>query len=158
MYDGKLRSHHEVTAPSCLRFVDVAIGEEVQKSTSWVVSLHWTFFLGGSSLMFPQNEEEVKVMVHLVQHYYAELDYCIITPYDSQRKAIERALLDAGLPVKCFNVDSFQGNMSAQIWVSWNSASLLYIQAMKPTTLSSLPFGPQRRMLASSAYTVDLEG
>jgi len=49
-------------------------------------------------------------MINLVRHYYRGKNFCIITPYDAQRSAIERALKVEGLPWdKVFNVDSFQG-------------------------------------------------
>lgn len=63
------------------------------------------------SLNLNQNDGEVQVMVHLVQKYYKDKDFCIITPYDAQRAAIERQLKDDGLPwERVFNVDSFQGS------------------------------------------------
>lgn len=39
MYEGKLKSNPEHIVPgfSCLKFVDVAIGEEKMQNTSWIV-------------------------------------------------------------------------------------------------------------------------
>jgi regulator of nonsense transcripts 1 len=45
-----------------------------------------------------------------VKHYYRALDFCIITPYDAQRAAIQAGLKAENLPWETvFNVDSFQG-------------------------------------------------
>ena len=49
-------------------------------------------------------------MVHLVQTYYKSTNFCVITPYDAQRAAMEKALENANLPWdSVYNVDSFQG-------------------------------------------------
>lgn len=49
-------------------------------------------------------------MVHLIRHYYRERDFCVITPYDAQRAAIQKRLQAELLPHdRVFNVDSFQG-------------------------------------------------
>ncbi|KAK0189354.1 AAA domain-containing protein, partial [Armillaria mellea] len=43
-------------------------------------------------------------------------NFCIITPYDAQRAAIERELKNQNLPwERVFNVDSFQGRNEADI-------------------------------------------
>jgi hypothetical protein len=50
-------------------------------------------------------------MVHLVQTYYKSTNFCVITPYDAQRAAIETGLKNAGLPWdSVYNLDSFQGS------------------------------------------------
>ncbi|KAJ7301944.1 AAA domain-containing protein, partial [Mycena albidolilacea] len=46
-------------------------------------------------------------------------DFCVITPYDAQRAAIERQLKAENLPHNAiFNVDSFQGNEADYVVVS----------------------------------------
>ena len=46
-----------------------------------------------------------------MRNYYRHKDVCVITPYDAQRGAIQKALKDAELPDdSVFNVDSFQGD------------------------------------------------
>jgi superfamily I DNA and/or RNA helicase len=53
---------------------------------------------------------EVGTVVDLVKNYYHGLEFCVITPYDAQRAAIQKALKDENLPFETvFNVDSFQG-------------------------------------------------
>jgi superfamily I DNA and/or RNA helicase len=50
-------------------------------------------------------------MVHLVQTYYKSTNFCVITPYDAQRAAIETGLKNADLPWdSVYNLDSFQGS------------------------------------------------
>lgn len=50
-------------------------------------------------------------MVHLVQTYYKSTNFCVISPYDAQRAAIEKGLQNAKLPWdSVYNVDSFQGS------------------------------------------------
>jgi hypothetical protein len=45
-----------------------------------------------------------------VRSYYQRKDFCVITPYDAQRAALEKQLKAEGLPwERVFNVDSFQG-------------------------------------------------
>jgi len=54
----------------------------------------------------------VQTVVHLVRNYYSHQDFCIITPYDAQRAAIQKELKDKDLPWdRVFNVDSFQGQL-----------------------------------------------
>ena len=68
-----------------------------------------------------QNEGEVKIAVHMAKRYILKGEkFKIITPYDAQRNAIEKALKNAGLPWEStvFNVDSFQGNEADHIIVS----------------------------------------
>lgn len=57
----------------------------------------------------------MQAVVHIARKLAAEgKSYRIITPYDAQRGAIEDALKNAGLAWedKCFNVDSFQGEVA----------------------------------------------
>lgn len=64
-----------------------------------------------------QNTEEVNTIVRLVEAFYHDQEFCIITPYDGQRAAIAEALKHAKLPSEftdkaesfIYNVDSFQG-------------------------------------------------
>lgn len=61
---------------------------------------------------FIQNLDEIRTIIHLVRYYYRTRDFCVITPYDAQRAAIERALKAESLPwERVFNVDSFQGHV-----------------------------------------------
>ena len=50
-------------------------------------------------------------IIALVKYYYRDKPFAVITPYDAQRAAIERALKRENLPWEghVFNVDSFQG-------------------------------------------------
>jgi superfamily I DNA and/or RNA helicase len=60
-----------------------------------------------------KNTQEVRVIVRLARRYTAQKkSFRIITPYDAQRSAIEKALKTEKVhwEDKCFNVDSFQGN------------------------------------------------
>lgn len=61
--------------------------------------------------------EEVHTVIRLVQGYYSNRSYCIITPYDAQRAAISRELARSGLPDSVFNVDSFQGAPTLPIYL-----------------------------------------
>jgi superfamily I DNA and/or RNA helicase len=59
-----------------------------------------------------QNLEEVKAVLKVAKAYQKhDKKYRIITPYDSQRNALEKALKSEKLSWedKCFCVDSFQG-------------------------------------------------
>lgn len=50
------------------------------------------------------------MLVHLVRSYYRHTKFCIITPYDAQRAAIQANLKATNLPwQEVYNVDSFQG-------------------------------------------------
>ena len=60
-----------------------------------------------------QNLEEVKAVALIAEHLQEQgVSYRILTPYDAQRNALERALKEKELNWhdKCFNVDSFQGS------------------------------------------------
>ncbi|KAG9019604.1 hypothetical protein FRB90_012450, partial [Tulasnella sp. 427] len=104
MYNRQLRSNHayNISGFDCVKFVDVAVGEEEVEGTSWV------------------NKDEAEAIVQLVRNYYSDLAFVVITPYDSQRKLIEKKLESDGLPGKgkCFNVDSFQGNEEDYVLIS----------------------------------------
>jgi AAA domain len=52
-------------------------------------------------------------VVHIVEHYYRDKEFAVITPYDAQRGLAERALRAGGLPWedRVFNLDSFQGTL-----------------------------------------------
>ncbi|KAJ3839482.1 P-loop containing nucleoside triphosphate hydrolase protein [Lentinula raphanica] len=93
VYGSKLKSSHKIVQHSCVRFVDTPrAGREEKRGTSWI------------------NKAEISVIVNLVRNYYQKMDFCIITPYDSQRAEIEKRLKAEELPwEKVFNVDSFQG-------------------------------------------------
>ena len=74
----------------------------------------------------PQNAEEVNTIVKLVEMFYHDKEFCIITPYDAQRSALTDALKRAKLPSEftekaesfVYNVDSFQGAPSSYFYVS----------------------------------------
>ncbi|KAG8994071.1 hypothetical protein FRB94_010188 [Tulasnella sp. JGI-2019a] len=100
VYDSKLKSSHSIKDLDCLKLVDVEVGFEEVDKTSWI------------------NKEEVNMIVHAVRNYYSELKFCVITPYDAQRKALDTALKKASLPSNCYNVDSFQGNEEEYILIS----------------------------------------
>ncbi|KIK52409.1 hypothetical protein GYMLUDRAFT_1028835, partial [Collybiopsis luxurians FD-317 M1] len=58
-------------------------------------------------------------MVNLVRNYYHSKKFCIITPYDAQRAAIQKALKQEEHPWEhVFNVDSFQGNEADYVLIS----------------------------------------
>ncbi|KAK0433858.1 P-loop containing nucleoside triphosphate hydrolase protein [Armillaria borealis] len=94
VYNNRLRSENNITDPSCIAFIDTKYGTEEKSGFSW------------------RNVEEVQTVAQLVQHYYKGHDFCVITPYDAQRAAIEEGLKNQNLPWerRVFNVDSFQGN------------------------------------------------
>ncbi|PBK86032.1 P-loop containing nucleoside triphosphate hydrolase protein, partial [Armillaria gallica] len=91
VYNNRLRSEHIIKDPSCVAFIDTKTGTEEKSGFSW------------------QNASEIRTIVHLVKLYYKDRNFCIITPYDAQRAAIERELKNSNLPwERVFNVDSFQ--------------------------------------------------
>ncbi|KAI1783950.1 P-loop containing nucleoside triphosphate hydrolase protein [Ganoderma leucocontextum] len=99
VYNSKLKSIHNITDGSCVRFVDVRKGTEESMAPGW------------------KNTEEVHAVtvVNIVKDYYEHLEFCIITPYDAQRNAIAQWLKHDNLPWESvYNVDSFQG-MSAYL-------------------------------------------
>ncbi|KAI1783492.1 P-loop containing nucleoside triphosphate hydrolase protein [Ganoderma leucocontextum] len=92
VYNSKLKSIHNITDSSCVRFVDVRKGVEESMAPGW------------------KNTEEVHAVVNIVKNYYKHLEFCIITPYDAQRNAIVQRLKHENLPWESvYNVDSFQG-------------------------------------------------
>ncbi|KAK0483001.1 P-loop containing nucleoside triphosphate hydrolase protein [Armillaria luteobubalina] len=97
VYNNRLRLENNITDPSCIAFIDAEYGTEEKSGFSW------------------RNYEEVRTIAHLVRLYYKDNDFCVITPYDAQRAAIEKELRDQGLPwERVFNVDSFQGDQPVQ--------------------------------------------
>ncbi|KAF5376648.1 hypothetical protein D9615_007819 [Tricholomella constricta] len=101
VYGGRLKSQHAIKDTECVSFIDVSNGEERKSGFSWT------------------NDGEIQTMVNLVTTYYKWKNFCIITPYDAQRAAIERQLKQEDLPwEQVFNVDSFQGNEADFVLVS----------------------------------------
>ncbi|KAH9956267.1 P-loop containing nucleoside triphosphate hydrolase protein, partial [Russula dissimulans] len=102
VYDRKLQSRHEIVDHSCLAFINVAKGEEMNRGNSY------------------QNMEEVHMVVRVAKRYKQHhLNFCVITFYDPQRAAIMRAFEDADMSTGCvFNVDSFQGNEADYVILS----------------------------------------
>ncbi|KAJ7767924.1 P-loop containing nucleoside triphosphate hydrolase protein, partial [Mycena maculata] len=92
VYDGKLRSQHDINSMDCVTFIDVIKGAEKSSALSW------------------KNTEEIQTICHLVRRYARTgEDFCVITPYDAQRAAIEQQLKAENLPHDTvYNVDSFQ--------------------------------------------------
>ena len=76
----------------------------------WYVSLSAVVFFTYPSA---KNTEEVLTVINLIKNYYHDKEVVIITPYDSQRAALVRALKAAGLLAwqNVYTVDSFQGQM-----------------------------------------------
>lgn len=67
--------------------------------------------------------EEVHAVINLVRYYYKTKDFCVITPYDAQRGAIQKSLKAADLPWDMvYNVDSFQGTSATNIAVEERAA------------------------------------
>lgn len=88
----------------CVRFVDVASGEEVEGK-------------GGRSY---SNLREVQLLCSIVRNHLTGKDWRIITPYNAQRDAIERQLKQDKLEweARVFSVDAFQGQEAEIILVS----------------------------------------
>ena len=81
-----------------------------------------------------QNDAEAAVAVQLANHLQEkEMDYKIITPYDGQRNKILNDMKTEGLSWedKCFNVDSFQGQLIS-LYLSYSN---IVLQEMKKITL-----------------------
>ncbi|KAF8994646.1 P-loop containing nucleoside triphosphate hydrolase protein [Cyathus striatus] len=94
IYESRLKSVHEIKTSDCLKFVDVGIqhGEETKDGSSW------------------KNLGEVQIVVELIKTYYRHKNFCIVSPYDAQRAAIEKQLKAENLPWdNVYNVDSFHG-------------------------------------------------
>ncbi|KAK0189343.1 AAA domain-containing protein [Armillaria mellea] len=101
VYNNQLRSENTSMDTSCIAFIDAKYGTEDKSGFSW------------------RNYEEVRKIAHLVRLYYKDRDFCVITPYDAQRAAIDKELKKQGLPSEqVFNVDSFQGNEADFVLVS----------------------------------------
>ncbi|KAG6888036.1 hypothetical protein C0992_009851, partial [Termitomyces sp. T32_za158] len=91
VYDGRLKSQHNIRDASCVSFVDTIKGSEKKSGFSW------------------KNPGEIQTLVNIVKIYYQHKNFCIITPYDAQRAAIEKQLKEENLPWEhVFTVDSFQ--------------------------------------------------
>ncbi|PPQ95133.1 hypothetical protein CVT25_011676 [Psilocybe cyanescens] len=103
VYGGRLKSEHAVKHDKCVAFIDVPLpkGIEAKAGFSW------------------KNDGEIQTLVQIVKYYYQCRNFCIITPYDGQRAAIQRALKDEDLPSEpVYNLDSFQGNEADYILIS----------------------------------------
>ncbi|KIY67259.1 P-loop containing nucleoside triphosphate hydrolase protein, partial [Cylindrobasidium torrendii FP15055 ss-10] len=101
VYGNKLKSVHDIGTPCCL-FVNT-VGIEEKQGHSWI------------------NKGEAATVCRLAKLLQRRnRAFKVITPYDSQRGLLQKALKDSGLEWenKCFNVDSFQGNEEDYIIVS----------------------------------------
>ncbi|OBZ72566.1 Regulator of nonsense transcripts 1 [Grifola frondosa] len=100
MYNGRLRTQHDVHARSSCRFVDIR-GTEQKSGNSWMAKINAAVRIAAT--LHAQNKR-----------------YRIVTPYDMQRNRLEKGLKSAKLPWedKCFNVDSFQGMTGPHCFVA----------------------------------------
>ncbi|KAF8962214.1 P-loop containing nucleoside triphosphate hydrolase protein [Flammula alnicola] len=116
IYGGRLQSEHVIKDTHCVAFIDVGPprGQEGKVGFSW------------------KNEAEIKSIVHLVRYYYQGRNFCVITPYDAQRAAIETALKSENLPWNSvYNLDSFQGEEYFSFFEEFVAIKLLYLKEMK---------------------------
>lgn len=99
------------------------------------------------NLMLPllKNRGEIDTIVHLVKNYYRRLNFCIITPYDAQRAAIQKSLENAKLPWESvYNVDNFQGKrllyyfLVTLIYSSGNEADYVIVSVVRSTDVGFL--------------------
>ncbi|KAJ3927266.1 MAG: P-loop containing nucleoside triphosphate hydrolase protein [Lentinula lateritia] len=128
VYENQLKSFHSITQYSCVRFVDTPRGVEERSGVSWI------------------NLGEISVIVNLIKNYYRKKDFCVITPYDAQRAAIEKQLKQENIPwEKVFNVDSFQGDQHPFLFTSHNVTFLIIAIRERGRLCSSLrcPFYPR---------------
>ncbi|TFY66809.1 hypothetical protein EVG20_g4292 [Dentipellis fragilis] len=105
IYDGRLKSKHNLHSKNACRFVNVDRGKEEKSGHSWI------------------NQEEVHMVIRIARRFLNEgKSFRIITGYDAQRTALENTMKSEGLnwEDKCFNVDSFQGNEDDYIIISVN--------------------------------------
>ncbi|KAI0719276.1 P-loop containing nucleoside triphosphate hydrolase protein [Cerioporus squamosus] len=106
VYEGQLQSNPDHPVPHgqpCCWFVHVEDSQERSFETNW------------------HNPVERAAVLRIAEKLQAEgKEYCIITPYDAQRSALEREMKESGLDWedRCFNVDSFQGNERDYVIVS----------------------------------------
>ncbi|TFK87476.1 hypothetical protein K466DRAFT_490831 [Polyporus arcularius HHB13444] len=106
VYEGQLQSNPDHPVPpgqACCWFVHAHDSQEKQFGTSW------------------HNPTERLAVLKIAEKLQVEgEDYCIITPYDAQRSALEKEMRESGLDWKdkVFNVDSFQGNERDYVIVS----------------------------------------
>lgn len=63
------------------------------------------------------------MVVALVRNYYHNKPFAVVTPYDAQRAAIEKALKGENLPWEghVFNVDSFQGTVNRSFRIRYSN-------------------------------------
>ncbi|KAG2339333.1 hypothetical protein BDR05DRAFT_977761 [Suillus weaverae] len=100
VYNKKLKTKHDDTSKTACRFLDVKMGREESVGHSWI------------------NQKEISAVIGLARLYETQgKKFKILTPYDAQRTKIEEQLKSAKLlwEDKCFNVDSFQGNLFLNI-------------------------------------------
>ncbi|KAG2357268.1 hypothetical protein BDR07DRAFT_387019 [Suillus spraguei] len=89
VYNQKLITAHDISSKAACCFLDVKMGQEQKKGTSWI------------------NPQEILVVIHLAHVYHEQgRQFRIITPYDAQRSAIESSLNQRG----------FHGKINASMW------------------------------------------
>ena len=120
VYDNKLKSNplHPITdQTTACYFIDVS-GKEAQLNGGsfkvFFICTRVLLFLIFSHILF-QNELECEMVLKIAQKLQEqEKDYRIITPYAGQTTLIESSMknMELNWADKCFNVDSFQGNIS----------------------------------------------
>ena len=131
MYNGRLKSEHNVSNTNSCRFIDVRDGVEESSGRSWEVRV-WSWLPPNGNLPgHSQNLREIEVAIEVAKKLAIQgKSFRIITPYDPQRSLLENALKHAKLPWedKCFNVDAFQGNcfvLSIACWHRWCCITVL---------------------------------
>ncbi|KAG6831111.1 hypothetical protein H0H87_006136 [Tephrocybe sp. NHM501043] len=113
VYDGRLKSEHSIQIATCVTFVDVPSGAEIKSGFSWM------------------NFGEIQVMINLVKSYYRHTNFCIITPYDAQRSAIESELKKENLPWEHGNQTTTCANNADRMILEGNEADFVLVSVVR---------------------------
>ncbi|KAF8317738.1 P-loop containing nucleoside triphosphate hydrolase protein [Clavulina sp. PMI_390] len=124
VYEGELQSRHRIQSRECLRFIDCPKGQEVTQQLSWA------------------NAEEATVILECCRQLQ-DYRYCIITGYDAQRNAIEKALKDRQLRWEeaVFNIDSLMVVLTVLLG---NEADFIIVSVVRTDRVGFL--NDQRRL------------
>jgi regulator of nonsense transcripts 1 len=125
VYENQLQSNplHPITDKTiACRLIDVTHGKQQTQGTSFKVCDYVIMVYYSSENPYVlQNIAELDVALQIAEQLQIQgKNFRIITPYDAQRSALEEGMKEHELnwEDKCFNVDSFQGQIPISLYLS----------------------------------------
>ena len=112
MYEGRLHPAEDTRANS------LSYGGEEHAGLRWLPVVH-----EGNATSSPEEADRIVAEVARMREAVDDGAIIVVTPYNAQRREIERRLKNAGFKIKVGTVDKFQGQEAAVVFYSMAASS-----------------------------------